>query len=110
MTVCVVTDPAKIARIAKFLLHIPELPTGPEELINIGHLVDIKGLGNSREYFCALVHVLKIAREILRQDKIEASLAVPAPAVALRSATPKRCRSRKPRRRGQADLFEGGKA
>ena len=101
MAVCVVTHPAKIARIAKFLLHIPELPNGPEELINIGHLVDIKGLGNSREYFCALVHVLKIAREILRQDKIEASLA-PEPEVT------KRRRGRKPRRRGgQGELFNG---
>jgi|SRR6516165_10539127 hypothetical protein len=98
MAVCVVTDPAKIARIAKFLLHIPELPSGPEELINIGHLVDIKGLGNSREYFCALVHVLKIAREILRQDKLEAALAALAPA-------PK-ARARRRRRGGeQADLF-----
>jgi hypothetical protein len=95
----------KVADIARFLLHVGYLPDGgDDELINIGRYVQTLIPLRPREFTSALVQVLRIAREILRQDRIEQSLAIPAPA-------PKPRRAQKPRRGGQQrDLFEGGKA
>jgi hypothetical protein len=94
-TKTVIVDPQRVARIAHLLLHAECLPggySGHEELIEVGMYVDRYFPLRPREYLCALLHVAKVTREIVRQDKIEAALATPAPA-------PKP-RARKQRRRG----------
>jgi hypothetical protein len=105
MSVKTEIDPERVARIASFVLHAKHLPEGggDEELIAVGRYVQTKIPLQPREFFCALLHVAKVAREIVRQDKLEATLATPAPA-------PKPRRTRKPRRdEAQQDLFQRGK-
>jgi hypothetical protein len=95
-------DPERIARFARHMLHAElTMPEGDNPLLAADAVREASAERiTSREYFFALTRVLRIAREVMRQDQIEAALhcvTEPRPAPAPRRQPRRASQNQSPR-------------